>query len=111
MTERALVGNASDPEQVRKAEKLEELDRLEFIANLRNALARPEVRRVLWTWIARCGVQEPSFIPGRDAATTAYFEGERNIGNIIMADWQEADLQSFFAAMLDNKRRGEQRTR
>ena len=104
-----LVDNASDPKQVKEGRETKEPERLLFLLDLRNALAHQEVRKVLWKWIDRCGVSKMSYKPGQDAATTAFYEGERNIGNLIMADWQEADLQSFFAAMVANRREKEKK--
>lgn len=73
--------NAGDEGQVetrsRSAKRREKQARKDF-ADVMNT---PGGRRVMWALISRCGVFHSSFAKAKgDAAMTAFFEGERNVG-------------------------------
>jgi hypothetical protein len=75
----ALVGNAADEEQLDQAtQKIAVRDEIER-ADIRKVLATPEGRRELWRLLTSCGVHRSSFA-GEAALTTAFNEGERNVG-------------------------------
>jgi len=92
---KSLVGNAADPEQVhagahkskRRAEK--ELD------DLRRILDTPFGRRVIWRYLDQvCGVFRLSHM-GEQTHETAFNEGNRNVGNTLMAEVLKASPEAF----------------
>jgi hypothetical protein len=63
------------------AEELREQD----IADLRALLLKKEGARFFTRLLSLCGVFRISYVPG-DTHTTAFNEGQRNIGNILLTD-------------------------
>ena len=89
----ALVSNAGDKEQVRRAAKSEKQRRAEQLNDLHAVLQTAEGRRLLWRYIKRCGVWEPSF--RENPLVMAKNEGERGIGLMLVGECEEADPEAM----------------
>jgi hypothetical protein len=63
------------------------------IDDVRKILKTPEGRRYLWRMLGECGIFFNSFTPNSNQ--TAFNEGGRNIGLIILSDINEADPSAF----------------
>ena len=71
--------DASDPEQVKKAQELE-ADRLKDLEFL---MQQPRGRRWLHDFIhGSCHMNDPSFVPG-DPTCTSFNEGARSVGSAL----------------------------
>jgi hypothetical protein len=81
----ALVRNAADPEQVRKASVVErELLDLQD-DDLRAVMATADGRRFIWRTLGYCGMYRESFVPGRPAHDLFHAAGQRSVGLWINA--------------------------
>lgn len=101
---KAAVANASDPEQVKKAEwkdrdrRKRELEDVAFILSTQNG------RRFYWRYLKKCGLFELSF---RGTPEETFFrEGARNIGLKLMKDLEDADPGAY-QKMLEEGRKDE----
>lgn len=90
MSDRALVGNAADIKQVKKAKQydkqLKELERTDLLAILDTVHGR----RFVWKQLSDAGVFRLSYTPG-DSHSTAFNEGRRNQGLSLLLDVQRLD--------------------
>lgn len=93
MAERPLTGNAADPEQVASAKKHVKLRRSQELRDLREVLAGPGGRRVIWKLLGDCGVFRSSF--NTNGSVVFFNEGMRQIGLVLMADVMEADEGAY----------------
>lgn len=89
----ALVGNAGDREQVRRAKKLERNDHDDELADLRAVASTSEGQRFLWRLMAQCHTFESTF--DVEPHQHAFNAGERNIGNQVLASLMEAEPNAF----------------
>lgn len=76
--ERALVGNASDPEQVKRGKDVERVRAEQQLNDQRAVMSTREGRAECWRRLGACGVFETSM--STDANWTAYYEGRRAAG-------------------------------
>ena len=90
-----LVGNAADPRQVRKADRVQVSADERQRADLTSVLDSVQGRRVLWNLFEFTGVLQLSYAVGADAATTAYFEGRRSVGLAILSRINEIDPMAY----------------
>ena len=90
----ALVGNAADPEQVRKAASKEDRKRHDELNDLRVVLNSKEGRRFLFRLVNElCHYDTNDF---NNSGSLTYFNlGERNIGRVVKSDAIEASLEAF----------------
>lgn len=90
MSDRALVGNAADAKQVKKAKQydkqLKELERTDLLTILDTV----QGRRFVWKQLSDAGVFRLSYTPG-DSHGTAFNEGRRNQGLSLLLDVQRLD--------------------
>lgn len=82
MSERALVGNAADVKQVKKAKQYEKLQADRERADLRTILESESGRRDKWKELCDAGIFRLSYVPG-DSHATAFNEGRRSHGLTI----------------------------
>lgn len=82
--ERALVGNASDPEQVKRATDVERARAERQINDRRAVMSTVEGRAECWRRLSDCGVFDGSM--GADPQWTAYYVGRRSVGLKELAD-------------------------
>lgn len=91
-----LVRNAADPDQVKKAKDKEKFNREDEILDLKEVLATHSGRRFIWRYLEKCGVFTSSFTGNSE---TFFKEGSRNIGLQLLADVQEANIESLIEMM------------
>jgi hypothetical protein len=92
MAERAVVRNAADPRQVKRAERLDRDSAAMFTGNLREVLATPAGRLVLWELVARAGVYKSIWTPNSEIH---YRAGRQDYGHELLASILEADEQLY----------------
>lgn len=91
--QKALVGNAGDEQQVKKAGDREKFREEERQNDLRYVLAHPRGRRFLWELMSGCRIYEADLIV--DHGCNQYRNGERNIGVRLLNEIIKCDLDSF----------------
>lgn len=85
--------NADDKRQIGKAKRKEEVLALREAVDLRDVLALPAGRRLIWRWIGDHGVFHTSF--RSNALEMAFREGRRDIGLRMLAEVEEASPDLF----------------
>lgn len=90
MSDRALVGNASDVKQVKKAKQYEKQKAEIERADLEGILGTVHGRRFVWKQLCDAGVFRLSFVPG-STDSTAFNEGRRNQGLALLLAVQSLD--------------------
>lgn len=81
---KALVGNAADPEQVKKAGEKEKLGKEFEEADLKRVMSSAEGRRVFSRILQFCGSFKSPF--AMDSNSAYYNMGHQNVGFKILAD-------------------------
>ena len=99
---KALVRNAADPEQVRRAKDAVTFSHDDEVADLQAVLATMSGRRLLWRILGKSGFQRGSFSP--DALTMAFQEGERNVALWLQAEIEGADSSAFLVMIREANR-------
>lgn len=98
---KALVQNASDPQQVKNAGRDEkELKRRER-NDIEFLLSSPQGRRFLWKLLCECGIYELSYV--QDSDMTAFNEGRRTVGNNILSDILDVDPDGYSMLIKENR--------
>jgi hypothetical protein len=92
--QRALVRNAGDPKQVKRAKESQKERRDRELNELRNAGLYLPSARVLWRVLERCGINQLSF-RSDDPHMTSFNEGGRNVGLFLLAELFEADPLAY----------------
>lgn len=90
MSDRALVGNAADIKQVKKAKQYEKQQTERERTDLQNVLDSVSGRRFVWKQLSDAGVFRLSYVPG-DSHSTAFNEGRRNQGLALLLAVQSLD--------------------
>lgn len=85
--ERALVGNASDPEQVKRGKDVERVRAEQQLNDQRAVMSTREGRAECWRRLSECGVFKTSM--SSDPHWTAYNEGRRAVGLRELAEMME----------------------
>lgn len=98
---KALVGNASDSEQVKNAKRSEESKRNQELNDVEFVLSTPQGRRFLWRLLGVCHVFKTSFTGN---STTFFNEGKRDIGLRLLADINESSPDSYLKMMQEAKK-------
>jgi hypothetical protein len=96
----ALVGNAGDRQQIRKAKKEERERRVHELHDLRTVLATVSGRRVLWRLLDHCGVFRSIWHP---SALIHFNEGKRDTGLWLMGEIAAADESAFLRMMAEGR--------
>lgn len=104
-TEHAMVKNAADEQQVKKAGRKENLKRKQELEDMKALLDTPLGRRVVWRYLSICGVYQSSFTGN---STTFFNEGRREVGLRLMADIMESNPDSY-AKMVKESRQEEEK--
>lgn len=93
MAEKALVGNAADREQVKRAGEREQSRKQMEVNDVAFVLSSRQGRRFIWRELAECGVFRSSF---HSSGSVVYFnEGRRDVGLKLLADVMEADPLAY----------------
>ena len=100
MTEKVLVKNAADPEQVRNAKVKEKNQRQEELNDLACVLNTKAGRRFLWRILCHCRVFESIF---QTSSQIYYNSGIQDVGHFLMAEISESNQEALFLMMRENK--------
>lgn len=98
----ALVQNAADAGQVRKARKRERSTRGRELHDLRVVLGTPEGRRFAWRLLGQCRVL--ASIYSESPTRIAYNSGQQDVGHFLMAEIDAANPEAL-ALMRDEARK------
>jgi hypothetical protein len=96
--------NAADPVQVKERKLSAKRREQRRVAEFRNLMSELAGRRFVWAILSRAGVFRISHQAG-DPFQTAFREGERNVGNWLLADIN-AICPDLYAAMVAENREG-----
>lgn len=97
----ALVRNASDPQQVKRAKYKERYNRKDEIKDMTELLQDARFRKFIWRYLDFCGVYRSSWSPGPEIH---FNEGRRDVGLKLMTDIQESDPESLIIMMKEAKK-------
>lgn len=89
---RALVQNASDPQQVRFAVRKERQEQERYRAALAGVMRTVEGRALLWNLLERAGVFRSVWSP---SAAIHYNAGRQDFGHELMAWMLEVDEEGY----------------
>ena len=95
---RANVGNAADPEQVKKATKKEKREHEEALQDIKQLLKTNSGKRFIWRYLEKCNVFSSLQGPLPDLH---FREGYRQVGLDMMNDVIEADPNTLILMMSD----------
>jgi hypothetical protein len=84
------VDDLSDPAGVKERDRRSRAVRRMELNDLSEMLSSRAGRNVVWRWLAECGVFRMSY-DGENTHRTAFREGQRSIGNFVLADIEECD--------------------
>lgn len=101
MSDRALVKNAADPEQVKRAARKTRDREARFLEVLRASLSHVEVRAVFADILERAGLYATTF--DQSQSVMAFNEGRRNFGLELRAALEQADER--LTEVMDQERR------
>lgn len=97
----SYVKNAADETQVREADGKVKRGRERELNDICALLSTREGRRFIWRYLGKCGVFTTSF--HNSGSVTAYNEGGRNIGLMLLADVNDASPDAYLTMMKENK--------
>lgn len=100
---KAIVGNAADPKQVKRAKSEEEFLRDQELNDIRTIMSTKEGRRYMLGLLKRCNIYRNSFTGN---STTFYNEGMRNIGLKVLGDINEGSLDLYNTMMQEAQEEG-----
>jgi len=100
-TQKPLVKNAADKEQVKEAGNKKSLQRKQKLADLKAVLDTPQGRRFIWDLLKRCGIFETSY--DLNPHTVYFKEGKRNFGLGLIAEINDANPDAIGVLMSENK--------
>jgi hypothetical protein len=90
--------NTGDRGQVERGQRQENLDRIQYLADIRAVLQTPSGRRMLWQVLVNCRVFASVWDP---SARIHFNEGRRNVGLELMGDLAAADEDAFMQMQND----------
>lgn len=100
MQKKALVGNASDKEQVKKARRAENNLEEKKLDDMRWVLRDPQGRRVLWRIMSFCKSYSSAYAT---EANDAYYNiGQQDVGRFVMSEITKADEEKLFLMMKEH---------
>ena len=89
---RALVHNAGDPKQVKRAARLEKDKAAEFRGNMRAVMDTPYGRAFMWELLSMAGVFRSIYHP---SSAIYYNAGRQDFGHELMANALTADAKLY----------------
>lgn len=98
-----MTYNAGDRKSVRSAEKASRLSERERMDFTRQMMSTTQGRSWASSFLVRCHIFATSFTP--DALATAYAEGERNIGLLVLNDIMQACPDQYILMMRESNER------
>ena len=93
---RALVKDASDPDQIKAARRKERRATKDDLEDMREVLRTDPGRRVIWDLLEYCGVFESSWVTGKEIYL---LQGKREVGLKILSNVMKADEGAFLEMM------------
>lgn len=100
----ALVKNAADPVQVKKAGEKQQSRREKELNDLRFVLSYQQGRRFLWRMLGYCKVFESIWRP---SAEIHHLSGKQDCGHFLMGEIVEANQDSFLTMQKEAKQEAE----
>lgn len=88
-------------QQVRERREKEKFQRETELKDLQNLLSQPAGRRFIWRTLEFCGVYRQSAT--QSGSWTYFNEGQRSVGNMVLADIMEANADAYILMMKENK--------
>lgn len=79
------MSDYDNPQKVKRKEIIVRIEDRERVADIGFVMSSPQGRRVMNDLLKRCGVGRLSFAGPGQAEQTAFYEGQRNIGNYYWA--------------------------
>ncbi len=98
---KALVGNAADEEQVKKASKKEGSEREKELNDLRFVLSTPQGRRVMFNIMAECKTFRSILHPS--GSMVYYNAGQQDIGHWLQKEIIEADTDAYLKILKERQ--------
>jgi hypothetical protein len=91
----SAVQNAANEKQVQRMARREKSSKEIRLDDLRIVMGTPAGRRFVWRLLGEfCHVNEMSFSPA-NSTVTAFAEGERNVGNRLVSEIHELDMEFY----------------
>lgn len=100
MEKRALVKNAADASQVKKAENRLMNGRQRELDDLKMVLSTGEGRRFYWRLLSACKTFESIW---ESSAKIHYNSGRQDFGHFLLAELSEADEDAYFKMVKEAK--------
>lgn len=97
MSKHAAVENASDPEQVKRAQRRDKRRRDRELADLATVAGSEPGARFLWRLLNRCAMFGMAF--RSDALEMAFLVGQQDVGKWLIAELEESDPRGFVDLM------------
>ena len=106
------MDSAADRKSIRRREKQARIDAASSAAVIRNVMSTVEGRAWLWSFLSDCHIFSTSFTG--DALTSAFAEGERNVGQRLLNtitstcpdEYIQAMRESHVRSAIDERRSG-----
>lgn len=102
MSDRALVGNAADVKQVKKAKQYEKLREERRKANLEALLRQTYGRAVLCDILDECGLYDDVYLPGQPDGTNRFL-GRRSVGLKLFADIEAIETGAYTKMRMEQR--------
>jgi len=100
MKNRALVGNAADPSQVKKSEKTERRGRNDDLKDLQKILSTGEGIRFIWRIMTKCQTFGEAYAPGE---MKVYNLGQQAIGRWLMSECVLSDKDAMTKILVQHQ--------
>lgn len=104
-TERAMVKNAADPKQIKKARELSKAMEHKKEDDLKFILSSPHGRKFLWDLLGWCGLYASPENARGDETQRAI--GRQNVARKILSDIVSADESSWILMQQENLKQGD----
>ena len=88
------MSNTGDAGQVAKAAKLEKARSIEHEKDIKDLLATPAFRRVIWTWLVEMLTYSSTFA-GELSHVSAYQNGQQDFGKRIREQLESVDEEKY----------------
>ena len=95
--------DASDPEQVNTARKSAGRRKKSSLEAVKAIMSLPQCREWMYRLLEDCHIYHPSFTQG-DPYSTAFREGERNVGLRVTAEIMAAAPKEYLVMLQESKR-------
>lgn len=100
MSEKSLVKNAADPDQVKEATNKERRQREQELNDIRHLLQTRQGRRFLWRMLSRCNCFSTIWEP---SAKIHFNAGVQDVGFFLLGEITAANEDAFLLMMKEAK--------